>query len=336
VKLGRYALLVVLLAIAGLLVTLGRNGRSGVLHARSGRALRLVVLTHGAAEVVRALGAMEQVVGLSDDAAQALCFPELSRIPVVGRWNAPDYEKISMLKPDRLIAFRSAPGPELERTLGRLGVGVTRIDLFRVSTMTDEIRALGRLLERDAEAARLVSFWTRRIEHVQARLARARVTARPRILVEGYAPYRSAGPGSGVHEMVDLAGGQNLAATLRTPYPELDPEWVLKMAPEVIVKTVAVRADCARGTDAALQRVRAELVARPGWSSLPAVRTGRVHVLTADIGPGPRAVVGALHLARWLYPELLGDLAPGAVCRDYLQRFQGRHRGAIASLRSAE
>ena len=57
-----------------------------------------------------------------------------------------------------------------------------------------------------------------------------------------------------------------------------------------------------RKHSAALARLRA----RPGWSAIPAVRTGRVHVLPADptSRPGPRLVDGLELVAAVLYPPL--------------------------------
>ncbi len=289
--------------------------------ARADQRLRIVVLNGDALEVVRGLGAMDQVVGVSETlAAESEFWPELAKVPVVGRWNEPSLERIAELKPDRVLCYRRTPGPELEKTLARIGIGVIRLDVYRPSTMVAEIRELGKLLGRASEAERLVEWWQKRLADIQARVPRG--STLPKVLIEGYGRFRTASAGTGMHEMVELAGGQNLAAALPAAYPEINPEWVLDAAPDVIVKTASVRHAYAAKSADVLRPTHADLLGRTGWGSLPAIKNGRAYVLAPDIGPGPRAIVGIIYLAKWLNPKATTDLDPEAIHREYLRRFQ--------------
>ena len=53
------------------------------------------------------------------------------------------------------------------------------------------------------------------------------------------------------------------------------------------------------------------------------LKDGQVYVVSIEIYTGPRAPVGVLYFAKWLYPQLFADLDPEAVHREFLSRFHG-------------
>ncbi|MHC1579976.1 MAG: ABC transporter substrate-binding protein, partial [Candidatus Alkanophagales archaeon] len=74
---------------------------------------RVVALTSDAAEVIRAIGAADKVVGVSKYVVQdEAFFPELSRLPSVGSCFSPDIEKIIELEPDIVITYVKWPTPD--------------------------------------------------------------------------------------------------------------------------------------------------------------------------------------------------------------------------------
>jgi iron complex transport system substrate-binding protein len=126
----------------------------------------------------------------------------------------------------------------------------------------------------------------RRVAAVAARTAAISLERRPRVYWEVFdAPLMTAGRGSMLGQLIELAGGRNLFADLREEYPQIGAEAVVARDPEVILG-----ADMASTGAGAL--TAAGLRARPGWAGLTAVRTGRVVALPADpvSRPGPRLV----------------------------------------------
>jgi iron complex transport system substrate-binding protein len=282
---------------------------------------RLVSLNADALEVVRLLGASELVAGVNGWVSRNGAFwPELKKRPVAGGWNQPNYEQIVTLTPDLVLTYGRNPGLELEAKLERLGIRVLRLDFYKTSTLVREVEALGRLLDREQQA-RAFTNW-----HLQGLAKIKRLTAmadhRPRVYIENYSPYKTLAPGSGGAEMAELAGGDNIASHLAIPYPEITSEWVLSQDPEIIVKISSV-ANC-YGADQRkhLAKVREEIMARPGWNRLTAVRQGRVYVMAGPVGSGPSGLVGIAYLASWFYPNLATDLDPRELHRQYLEYFQ--------------
>ncbi|BBO91301.1 ABC transporter substrate-binding protein [Desulfosarcina ovata] len=291
---------------------------------------RLVVLTSDALEIVRALGAVDFVVGVySDIEKNPLFWPTLKDRPKVGSWKAINYERVVELHPDAVLCYAQRPGREMEKKLEPFGIQVIRLDFFRIERLAKEIETLGRILEREKRAGAL-SAWYRRHLHHQRDMLKT-ITACPRVYIEGDSNYHTAGPGSGGNDMCLLAGGCNLAAKLSIPYPEVSPEWVVTGDPDVIVKitTRSICDSCYSMTERTpLKNISDRLMARPAWRHIGAVKKGRVHVIANEIWTGPRAIIGTSYLVKWFYPELSTEFDPEALHREYLESFQGiRHQG---------
>ncbi len=61
-----------------------------------------------------------------------------------------------------------------------------------------------------------------------------------------------------------------------------------------------------------------EIMKTEGFGNISAVRDGRVHIISGDFSIGPQLVVGALTVAKWLYPEQFQDVDPVQVHREFL------------------
>ena len=109
-------------------------------------------------------------------------------------------------------------------------------------------------------------------------------------------PY-SVGPSSYLGTLLAKAGGHTIVAASMGEYPQVDPEYVVQQDPQVILLM-----------DAPYGRTVAKAEARPGWSSLRAVRHGRVVALDqAQVDmlsrAGPRMGDAVVLLAKLLHPE---------------------------------
>jgi iron complex transport system substrate-binding protein len=107
----------------------------------------------------------------------------------------------------------------------------------------------------------------------------------------------SAGGPTFLTEVLGIAGGENVLADVAHRYPTVSKEDLLRRAPDVILELHA-------GSDlpeATRRQLAADWAALP---SLPAVRNGRIHVLTDDflLLPGPRVAHTARRFAEVLHP----------------------------------
>jgi iron complex transport system substrate-binding protein len=283
---------------------------------------RLVALNSDIVEVVRTLKAQTCIVGVfSQIQREAEFWGDLARLPKVGSWRDPDPEAVAALAPDLVVAYGRNPGRAFEDKAAALGFQVLRLNLYQVDTLEREVRLLGRLLDRKAEAERFCAWHHRHLSMIASRLKKA--PGRPAVYVESYSDYHAAGPGSGGSRMCVFSGGRNIAADLKIVYPRITPEWVVSQNPEVIIKAASYGNGYSQSDAGIFNKRRDAILARPAWHHISAVARRRVHVMDADIWTGPRAIIGMAYICRWLHPALFQDLDPEALHREYLETFQG-------------
>jgi len=283
---------------------------------------RIVVLNSDTLEVLRALGAQSRVKGVySEIDRDEAFFKEFLDRPRVGSWRNANAELIADLTPDIVIAYEKNPGTELEKQLSSFGIQVIRLNFYKLGTIVKEVETLGRIIGREHQAHRLAAWYCKKLEAVQNRVGL--VKKRPRVYVESYSDFHTAAPGSGGHDMCVYAGGKNLADKFKVPYSEVTSEWVIEEQPDVIFKTFAWSKGFKNKDNAFLNAVREKILTRPSWNLIQAVRKGRVHVFDSSIWTGPRAIIGVVYMAKWIYPDLFFDLDPKQIHKEYLESFQG-------------
>lgn len=252
---------------------------------------RIVSLSPSHTEILYALGLDREIVGVTR-------YCEIPRTaqarPVkIGGHLDPDIERIATLKPDLVVAglwnLNQTPG-----RLRRVGLTVIEVDTHSgLAAVEEAMRALGRATGREAAGARLAREFRARLDAVRT-MGRA-LPRRPRIYVETFTrPLWSVGRGNYVHEMIMLAGGENIFDDLGQQSATVSPELVIRRAPDVILSFQAKREEIAR---------------RPGWDSIPAVREGRIiddipEGLLSRMGPRlPEAAEQiSVRLQRWFPP----------------------------------
>ena len=258
-------------------------------------ARRIVSLVPAVTEMLFALGAGPQVVAVSSYDEFP---PEVRSLPRVGALLDPDVERVLALRPDLVVSYGSQT--DLQGQLGRAGIPVFSYRHAGLDGIFQTIGALGAATGHQADADRLGNRLRAELDAI-----RARVKGRPRprtVLVFERDPatlrglYVSGGRGF-LHEMLDIAGGENVFADIQREAVQPSHETLLTRAPDVIIE---VSATGLRTNTAADER--------KAWAqlgSLPAVRTGHIYFLNGDhlVVPGPRVAQGTEAFARALHPE---------------------------------
>lgn len=281
---------------------------------------RIIAYNSDCAEVIRSLGATEDVIGVGTVVDEDDFFSGFGEVQAVGEWNSPDCEMILALDPDAVLVYGKWPAKDkLEEKLGGTDIVVIRLNLYIPENMTDDVRKLGIVLEREEKAQELIEFYQHHTDLIAGRLGNIPKEDRQRMYIELRSDFKTASSGSGGDQICVMAGGKNIASNLTGSYPKVDPEWVIAQNPDVVVKTASDSHDNISESEAVFN----DLVSRPGWDGMSAVRNGRVHLLSADICSGPRSIIGVVYMAQWTYPDLFADLDPAGIHQEYLKRFQG-------------
>jgi iron complex transport system substrate-binding protein len=254
---------------------------------RAAAAKRIVSLAPSVTETLFAVGAGEEVVGvseLSDFPSQA------RRVDRVGSYLKPNVEAVVAHRPDVVIAVPSPGNREAVESLVELGLPVVVVE--EGPTLDDiyaSIEKIASEARRPAEGRELIARLRGQVDAVRRRVALLR---RVRVLmIVGENPLIAVGDQNLLDELLRFAGAENVAAGLGR-WPRLSVEFLVKSSPEVIIDSSM--GDEADGAGSFYDDL-----------GLEAAHKGRVHTIRIDevLRPGPRVGQGLDRLARLIHPE---------------------------------
>ncbi len=251
---------------------------------------RIVSLAPNITEILYSLGLDEEIVGVSNHCN----FPEKAKRKVrVGSYISLDFEKITSLNPDLIIATGAGNTREMVDRLGKLGFQTYVIFPKNFEDILQSIIHIGQVVNRDREARGIIEGMKRRRQRV---IELTKNLPRPKVFIQiGDAPIVTVGKGSFADDLLRLAGGENIAGKEKEVYPRFGMEEILKRSPEVIViSSMNPKGD--------YQKILQEWTR---WKTIPAVKNGRIYLIDSDLldRPSPRIIDGLEELARVLHPE---------------------------------
>jgi iron complex transport system substrate-binding protein len=302
---------------------------------------RIVVLVASDGIAIQILKATDRVVGRSDHSSlpESNCFPELSKVPSVG---SSDYEAILSLNPDLVITY-ALSGTYKRYTEKLPGIPVVAFDCFAFETMREEFETLGYILDKEDEAKEYIDFSESHVDMMKERTKGLSEDEKPRVFIacgSWRKPYMTANRKDTIlHPMLEINSGvRNIAANVgieethlggwlfHGAMPIVDPEWVIKQNPDIIV-TYSRWGRCSyrRDTDdlSLLMKEVEYFKSRPELAMVKAVKSDKIYVVNGDIIPGVGGgVIGGTYLAKLFHPELFEDLDPRAIHQEYVD-FRG-------------
>ena len=244
---------------------------------------RIVSLLPSLTETVCALGQCPRLVGVDrysnwPDSIQA--------VPRMGGGIDPNIERIVAQKPDLVLLAGSTRGVERLQTLG---ITVLRLEPRTHADVQRVLRTVAEALGVPGTQADRV--WREIDTGVQAAVQSLKPSARSqRVYFEvSPAPY-GASESSFIGETLQRMGVRNILPAALGPFPQINPEFVVRAQPDVIM---------------AGDSSRASMLQRPGWPQMRAVRDDRICVFPPEqadivVRAGPRMAEGARLMAECL------------------------------------
>lgn len=254
-------------------------------------AARVVSLNPAATEAIFAIGAQQRLVGRSRwDAHPA----QVSTVPALGDGIRPAVEPILAARPTLVILYATAENRPAAEALTRAGIRVMALRVDRIAQFHAQLRALGIAMGAEAQA-RVVSDTVQATLDAVRRMT-TRLKVRPRVVwpVWGTPPL-VIGAGSYMHELLEIAGAENVFADNPQPSPSVGIEEIVARAPEFVVTS---------------EKRAAELIRDELWSAVPVIRARRFVIEDPAVTGRPSVVLGmaAVQLARALHPSLADSL----------------------------
>jgi iron complex transport system substrate-binding protein len=213
----------------------------------------------------------------------------------------PDYEKLRILQPDLVIIM--GKNDKLTMFCNGIGARVLRLDMYNIEGLLADIKVLGAELgcpERTVALCRKIEAELAEVKAKVAGLELKRVFLSFFRSRDSLTELSTAGGGTHLNNLVEIAGGENIYRDLKLFYPTISKESLLKAAPDVIIEPRT--ADELAGDAQRLYRKQWGLL-----GSLPAVKTGSIYFPDADLllKPGPRVGEAAMVLAKMIHPEII-------------------------------
>jgi iron complex transport system substrate-binding protein len=260
----------------------------------NGPAQRVVSLAPSNTEILFAIGAGKQVVGrdqLSDFPAEAKAVTDIG-----STFDALNTELIVAQKPDLVLAAEINT-PEQVKQLEDLGLTVYYLNNpTTLEGMYDNLMLAAQMTGHTDEAAKLVESLKTRVDAVDKKIAPLSSKFGVFYEMDATDPAKpfTAGKGTFITQLIDRAGGYNIASDL-DGYPQMSLEQVVAADPAFIILG-----------DARYGITPESIAQRPGWENLSAVKNGNVVPFNDDLvsRPGPRLVDALEELAKLLRPEL--------------------------------
>lgn len=251
---------------------------------------RIVSLAPNITEILFSLGLDDEIVGVSIHCN----FPDKAKSKVqVGSYISLDFEKITSLQPDLIIATGAGNTRDMVDRLEKIGFKTYAIFPKNFDDILHSIGHIGQVVNREKEARGIVEGMRTRKQRV---VGFTQGLSRPKVFIQiGDAPIVTVGKGSFADDLILLAGGENIAGEEKEVYPRFGMEEIIKRSPEVIViSSMNPRGD--------YQKILQEW---SRWKTIPAVKNGRIHLIDSDLldRPSPRIIDGLEEMARVLHPE---------------------------------
>jgi iron complex transport system substrate-binding protein len=240
----------------------------------------IVCLTAEITEVLYLLGEEDRIAGISGYTTR----PARARRekPKVAAFTSAKIDNILELKPDLVLGFSNLQA-DIAAELIRAGVEVYVFNQRSVDEILRMVTTLGALVDASEKASKLVAALEQDIR--SARDAASRLAWHPKVYFEEWNDPLITGI-RWASELIEIAGGEDCFAEL-AQFPSAkerilaDSNIVIERSPDIII-----------GSWCGKKFQPEQVMARPGWDTMPAVRNAQVfEIESADIlQPGPSAI----------------------------------------------
>lgn len=184
---------------------------------------RIISLVPSLTELLFDLGLEDEIVGVT----KFCIYPKekVKQLPKVGGTKKFRFDVIQALQPDLIIGNKEENYQEgIEKLAQNYPVWMS--DIFTFSDAYEAISAIGQITQKEVQAEQLIS-------EIQRSFKAIRPVKKSVLYLIWQNPYMAVGKHTFVDEMLQLCGFENAMQASR--YPEISPEKIQELAPELIL-----------------------------------------------------------------------------------------------------
>lgn len=278
------------------------------------------------AEAVRLVGGGDKIVAHSDatDPANPLnannkeYWASFADAQSVGAYDEPNWETVVDSGAQVAFVMRNGPWEDAVEKLEPFGIDVFVVTGWDPEVLREFIPVLGEILGTEDQAAEAAALY----DDIDATLAEHTEgipeDERKKVYFEGSTEYSTVVPGSGFHDQIVDAGGENIFGDVNITddqsakihnYP-VDPVEIIDRNPDVIIQNTVggLTAGIEPVDEQELQDAAAAIANRGGWDQITAVQNDDIYVTSNFLWSTLGKKIGSVALAKILYPEEFADV----------------------------
>lgn len=269
----------------------------------------------------------------------AKAFPEIEEIPDVGYHYQGTFsvEMVISLNPDVVVfpLWLEEDETALQDIdkLEQAGIPSVFVDFYKdpfdhpVKSMT----LFGKITGQEERAAEISAFYQAQVDLVEERLGQVE-QPKPTVYVEcgnkGPSEYGNTYSDKGWGAVVQKSGGKNIAEGVIEGSGPMNPEYLLKANPDVIILSGSnwegtedsVKLGYYAELNDSLERLN-KFTERAGWDTLSAVQNQRVYSIYHGLSFRIYNFAGIQAFAKWNYPDTFADLNPSENLQAFHEQF---------------
>lgn len=260
--------------------------------------LRIVSLCPSNTEILFAIGAGEQVVGVDSYSD----YPHIVKsLPRVGPDLRVSIDKVKALEPDLVVASLTVPGMERNiEGLKKANLPYIVLNPTNIPETLEDVITLGEITGRSEEAQTLAEEIKQTISHIKSRTEEA--PFRPGFYWEWWPePLIAACRHSWVSDMSEIVGGANIFSHIEKTSGVVEVSDILIHDPDILLI-------CWCGTKMQEKMSEDKILSRTGWENIKGIREKQVYCIPEPLfgRPGPRIIDGLKMLSKIVHPEIFG------------------------------
>ncbi len=240
---------------------------------------RVVSVSPAATRYLVYLGLQDKVVGVTDWDVLA------GKVEKIGNMFPLNVERIVSLKPDLVFAFGGFQTPEIPK-LEKIGLKVVAINPQSLDGILRSLVMVGYIFGVEDQAERKAGELREKMLNIAKKAYKVPINRRPKVLYLSSTPQPgskeiwTACSGSYMNDLITLAGGRNIAASLAGPngWIPLSIEYIYKENPDVIIVAKFFGSD---------EDVKNAVENFEAFKALKAVRDRKILVVDGNIASQP-------------------------------------------------
>lgn len=240
---------------------------------------KVISMAPSVTEMLFAIGLDEEIVGVTDYCNYP---PRAREKPKIGGYFNPNLETILSLNPDLVVATADGYNRGVIEKLSSLGISCYVVNPQTVPEILETMLELGQVTGKVEESRETVEALHKRLEAVRARVREIPADKRVKVFYcMGPTELWTAGSGTYIDDLIEEAGGVNIAHDSKQRWFQFSAEELIRRNPDVIIVAGMISND--------------EVLELPLWSryrEVKAVKEDRIYPFDPDMlnRPGPRSV----------------------------------------------